>query len=37
VTLAAAGDAARTAARVRENWLSLGALLDRTFTDEEDR
>ncbi|HET6549234.1 MAG TPA: GntR family transcriptional regulator [Solirubrobacter sp.] len=27
-------DAAATAARVRENWLSLGALLDQTF--EED-
>jgi DNA-binding GntR family transcriptional regulator len=32
---AAAGDAARTAALVRENWLSLGALIDRTFNDEE--
>jgi DNA-binding GntR family transcriptional regulator len=32
---AAAGDAQETAVGVRENWLSLGALLDRTF--EEDR
>ena len=31
----AAGDAAGTAALVRENWLSLGALIDRTFTDED--
>ncbi len=31
IAAAAAGDAARTAARVRENWLSLGALLDLTF------
>ncbi len=36
VRLAAAGDASATAARVRENWLSLGALIDRTFNDDED-
>jgi DNA-binding GntR family transcriptional regulator len=32
--VAATGDAARSAALVRENWLSLGALIDRTFTEE---
>jgi DNA-binding GntR family transcriptional regulator len=32
---AAAGDATKTAALVRENWLSLGALIDRTFNDED--
>ncbi len=31
--LAAAGEARQTADRVRENWLSLGALIDRTFKD----
>lgn len=35
VRLAAAGDAAETATRVRENWLSLGALIDRTFAAED--
>jgi DNA-binding GntR family transcriptional regulator len=34
VRLASAGDAAATAASVRENWLSLGALIDRTFIEE---
>jgi DNA-binding GntR family transcriptional regulator len=32
---AAAGDVTKTAALVRENWLSLGALIDRTFHDED--
>jgi DNA-binding GntR family transcriptional regulator len=36
VRLATAGEAAETAARVRENWLSLGALIDRTFAGEAD-
>ncbi len=31
IAAAATGDATATAARVRENWLSLGALLDQTF------
>ncbi len=31
---AAAGDAPRTAALIRDNWLSLGALIDRTFTEQ---
>jgi DNA-binding GntR family transcriptional regulator len=35
VRAAGAGDAAKTAALVRENWLSLGALIDRTFNDED--
>jgi DNA-binding GntR family transcriptional regulator len=35
VRAAHARDAARTAALVRENWLSLGALIDRTFTEDE--
>jgi len=34
---AAAGDATKSAALVRENWLSLGALIDRTFNDEDPR
>jgi DNA-binding GntR family transcriptional regulator len=37
VQLATAGDAAATAAKVRENWLSLGALIDRTFAGEDAR
>jgi hypothetical protein len=37
VRLATAGEAAATAARVRDNWLSLGALIDRTFADEDTR
>jgi DNA-binding GntR family transcriptional regulator len=36
IAAAAAGDAADTAARVRENWLSLGALLDQTFGPTEE-
>jgi DNA-binding GntR family transcriptional regulator len=32
---AARGDAAGAAALVRENWLSLGELIDRTFTTED--
>jgi DNA-binding GntR family transcriptional regulator len=32
---AGAGDAERTAALVRENWLSLGALIDRSFSEDE--
>ena len=31
VDAAAAGDVQTTAARVRENWLSLGTLIDRSF------
>jgi DNA-binding GntR family transcriptional regulator len=31
IRLAAAQDAKRTAERVRENWLSLGTLIDRSF------
>jgi DNA-binding GntR family transcriptional regulator len=31
IRLAAAKDVERTAARVRENWLSLGNLIDRSF------
>jgi DNA-binding GntR family transcriptional regulator len=34
---AAAGDATGAAARVRENWLSLGALIDRALAAEEPR
>jgi DNA-binding GntR family transcriptional regulator len=36
IRLAQAGDATETAARVRQNWLSLGDLIDRTFAGEED-
>ena len=32
--LAAAGDAPGAAAAVRENWLTLGALIDRSFPEE---
>ena len=35
VTLAEAGETEQTAKCVRDNWLSLGALIDRTFTDED--
>ncbi len=35
VRLATDGEAAEAAARVRENWLSLGALIDRTFALED--
>jgi DNA-binding GntR family transcriptional regulator len=35
VRLATAGEAAEAAARVRDNWLSLGALIDRTFAGED--
>jgi DNA-binding GntR family transcriptional regulator len=31
VDAAAAGDSKQTAERVRENWLSLGTLIDRSF------
>jgi DNA-binding GntR family transcriptional regulator len=37
VHLATAGEASGTAAKVRENWLSLGALIDRTFSDPEEQ
>jgi DNA-binding GntR family transcriptional regulator len=36
VRLATVGEAAATAAKVRENWLSLGVLIDRTFTETEE-
>jgi hypothetical protein len=36
VRLATAGEATQTAAQVRENWLSLGALIDRTFARDDD-
>ncbi len=35
VRLATAGDAAATAAHVRDNWLTLGTLIDRTFGAED--
>jgi len=35
VRLATDGEAAETAAKVRENWLTLGALIDRTFAAED--
>jgi DNA-binding GntR family transcriptional regulator len=35
VRLATDGEASAAAARVRENWLSLGALIDRTFALED--
>ena len=31
VAAAAADDVSQTAERVRENWLSLGTLIDRSF------
>ena len=31
IAAAAAQDVQRTAERVRENWLSLGTLIDRSF------
>ena len=34
VQIAGTGDAKETADLVRENWLSLGALIDRTFNEE---
>jgi DNA-binding GntR family transcriptional regulator len=34
ITLCAAGDAERAAEAVRENWLSLAALIDRSFGEE---
>jgi DNA-binding GntR family transcriptional regulator len=37
VALAAAGDAAGAAAASSENWLTLGALLERTFDDDAGR
>jgi len=36
VRLAAAGDAAGAAAAVRENWLTLGEQIDRSFPSEGD-
>ena len=36
VALCAAGDADRAAGAVRENWLSLGVLIDRSFADNAD-
>ena len=34
VRAASAGDAPKTAGLARDNWLSLGALIDRTFNEE---
>ena len=34
IALCAAGDAQRAAEAVRENWLTLGALIDRSFGEE---
>jgi DNA-binding GntR family transcriptional regulator len=34
IALCAAGDARRAAEAVRENWLTLGALIDQTFGEE---
>jgi DNA-binding GntR family transcriptional regulator len=36
IVLCASGQAEATAQAVRENWLSLGALIDQTFEPEED-
>jgi DNA-binding GntR family transcriptional regulator len=35
VVLCASGQAEAAAQAVRENWLSLGALIDKTFEQEE--
>ena len=35
ITLCAARKPAEAAEAVRENWLSLGALIDRSFQEEE--
>jgi DNA-binding GntR family transcriptional regulator len=35
ITLCAARKTAEAAEAVRENWLSLGALIDRSFREEE--
>ena len=37
IELCACGDADQAAEAVRENWLTLGALIDRTFDDEEEQ
>ena len=37
IELCARGDSEHVADAVRENWLTLGALIDRTFDDEEER
>jgi DNA-binding GntR family transcriptional regulator len=37
IELCALGDAKQAAEAVRENWLTLGALIDRTFDNEEER
>ena len=34
IALCAAGEAERAAEAVRENWLTLGALIDRSFGEE---
>ena len=34
IALCAAGETERTAEAVRENWLTLGALIDRSFGEE---
>jgi DNA-binding GntR family transcriptional regulator len=36
IVLCASGRAEEAAQAVRENWLSLGALIDQTFEQEED-